>query len=212
MEARRPTEPLARRREGRLSVPVGIMRAGPVVAIDYAKAKVDGYTETGDPALTLNVRLGERQVLHGRHRRRASRRLRHRRRVGAALSLGDAGEGTGRQRPGRALLADHRAGIVNSWSVGEGSDGAYGRLSAGGSAEILSRVSLNTLLSTTVSREQRQRRFRIGRPELRLLEWCARRLRLTSEALKCLIPSRRRGRAPASALYASEAARCARRG
>ena len=31
------------------------MRAGPVVALDYAKAKVDGYTETGDAALTLDV-------------------------------------------------------------------------------------------------------------------------------------------------------------
>ena len=29
--------------------------SGPVVALDYAKAKVDGYTEDGDAALTLNV-------------------------------------------------------------------------------------------------------------------------------------------------------------
>ena len=33
----------------------GGLSAGPIVAADYARAKVDGYTETGDPALTLNV-------------------------------------------------------------------------------------------------------------------------------------------------------------
>ena len=31
------------------------MQAGPIVALDYARAKVDGYTENGDPALTLTV-------------------------------------------------------------------------------------------------------------------------------------------------------------
>lgn len=36
-------------------MPVGSVRVGPVVGLDYAKSKVDGYTETGDPALTLEV-------------------------------------------------------------------------------------------------------------------------------------------------------------
>ena len=31
------------------------LKVGPIVALDYAKAKVDGYTEAGDAALTLNV-------------------------------------------------------------------------------------------------------------------------------------------------------------
>ena len=31
------------------------LQAGPIVAVDYARAKVDGYTEAGDSALTLNV-------------------------------------------------------------------------------------------------------------------------------------------------------------
>jgi hypothetical protein len=31
------------------------LKAGPIVALDYARAKVDGYTESGDAALTLNV-------------------------------------------------------------------------------------------------------------------------------------------------------------
>ncbi|MEO7864792.1 MAG: autotransporter domain-containing protein, partial [Sphingomicrobium sp.] len=36
-------------------VPMGGFGIGPVAAIDYARAKVDGYTENGDLALTLNV-------------------------------------------------------------------------------------------------------------------------------------------------------------
>ena len=134
--------------------PVGIMRAGPVVAIDYAKAKVDGYTESGDPALTLNVELGERQVVHRRHRRRASRRLRHQRRLRPALSLGDAGEGAGATTTvSSASRRPPRRGSSTAGPLGDGSDGAYGRISGGGSAEILSRVSLNTVLSTTVGRD-----------------------------------------------------------
>ena len=29
------------------------LSAGPIVALDYARAKIDGYTEKGDPTLTL---------------------------------------------------------------------------------------------------------------------------------------------------------------
>ena len=43
-------------------LPVWKMRAGPIVALDYARAKVDGYTEAGDAALTLNV---DNQTLKG---------------------------------------------------------------------------------------------------------------------------------------------------
>jgi hypothetical protein len=44
-------------------------------------------------------------------------------------------------------------GIVNSWTLGDRSDGAYGRISGGGTAAILSGVSLNTMLSTTVGKD-----------------------------------------------------------
>ena len=133
--------------------PVGIMRAGPVVAIDYAKAKVDGYTESGDPALTLNVSSVSAKSFTGG--------------IGAELR-GDFDTSGVYVRPYLSAMLEKELGdndrvvrfsqttapgIVNSWSVGDGSDGAYGRLSAGGSAEILSRVSLNTVLSTTVGRD-----------------------------------------------------------
>ena len=133
--------------------PVGIIRAGPVVAIDYAKAKVDGYTESGDPALTLNVGSVSAKSFTGG--------------IGAELR-GDFDTSGVYVRPYLSAMLEKELGdndrvvrfsqttapgIVNSWSVGDGSDGAYGRLSAGGSAEIFSRVSLNTVLSTTVGRD-----------------------------------------------------------
>ena len=40
---------------------VGDVRLGPVVALDYARVKVDGYTEDGDAALTLNVSSAARR-------------------------------------------------------------------------------------------------------------------------------------------------------
>ena len=133
--------------------PLGIMRAGPVIAIDYAKAKVDGYTETGDPALTLDVSSVNAKSFTGG--------------IGAELR-GDFDTGGVSVRPYLSAMLEKEfsdnervvrfaqttaPGIVNSWSVGDGSDGVYGRLSAGGSAEILSQVSLNTVLSTSIGRD-----------------------------------------------------------
>lgn len=134
-------------------MPLGIMRAGPVVAIDYAKAKVDGYTESGDPTLTLNVDSVTAKSLTGG--------------IGGEIR-GDFEAGGASVRPYLSAMLEKELGdndrvvrfaqttapgIVNSWSIGDRSKKAYGRLSAGGSAEILSRVSLNTVLSTTVGRD-----------------------------------------------------------
>ena len=133
--------------------PVGIMRAGPVVAIDYAKAKVDGYTETGNPALTLNVSSVNAKSFTGG--------------IGAELR-GDFDTGGASVRPYLSAMLEKELsdnervvrfaqttapGIVNSWSVGDGSDGVYGRISGGGGAEILSNLTLNTMLSTSIGRD-----------------------------------------------------------
>ncbi|HKH29252.1 MAG TPA: autotransporter outer membrane beta-barrel domain-containing protein, partial [Sphingomicrobium sp.] len=133
--------------------PVGIMRAGPVVALDYAKAKVDGYTETGDPALTLDVSsVTAKSFTAG---------------IGAEIR-GDFDTSGVSVRPYLSAMLEKELsdndrvvrfaqttapGIVNSWSLGDRSDGAYGRISGGGSAAILSSVSLNTMLSTTVGKD-----------------------------------------------------------
>ena len=134
-------------------MPLGVFRAGPVVAIDYAKAKVDGYTEEGDAALALNVDSVSAKSLTAS--------------LGAELR-GDFDNSGISVRPFVSAMVEkelsdgHRTirfsqtsapGIVNSWVVGDGSEGVYGRLSGGGSAAILGGVTLNALASTTIGRD-----------------------------------------------------------
>jgi len=130
-----------------------LKRAGPVIALDYAKAKVDGYTETGDPALTLDVSsVTAKSFTAG---------------IGAELR-GDFGTSGVSVRPYLSAMVEkelsdndrvvHFAqttapGIINSWSLGDRADGVYGRISGGGTAAILNNVSLNTVLSTTVGKD-----------------------------------------------------------
>ena len=135
-------------------MPMGVLRVGPVVALDYARAKIDGYTESGDPALTLNVGSARYSSLRGS--------------IGAELR-GDFGGNGVQVRPyGAAVIekdftGDERAfafaqtatpTIVNSYRVEDGSKKAYGRLTAGLSAAILSNVSLNAAVSGTVRKDQ----------------------------------------------------------
>jgi uncharacterized protein YhjY with autotransporter beta-barrel domain/phospholipase/lecithinase/hemolysin len=134
-------------------MPLGVFRAGPVVALDYAKAKVDGYTEEGDAALALDVDSISAKSLTGS--------------LGAELR-GDFDNSGISVRPfvsamlqkelsdgGRTIrFAQTSApGIVNGWSVGDDSKKVYGRVSGGGSAAILSGVTLNALASTTIGRD-----------------------------------------------------------
>jgi phospholipase/lecithinase/hemolysin/uncharacterized protein YhjY with autotransporter beta-barrel domain len=134
-------------------LPVGVMRAGPVVALDYAKAKVDGYTEEGDAALTLNVSsLSARSLTGG---------------IGAELR-GDFDAGGMNVRPYASAMLEKQfldnaqtvrfsqtsaPVIVNSWAFDERSKKAYGRVSFGGSAGILNRVTLNAVGSATLGRD-----------------------------------------------------------
>jgi phospholipase/lecithinase/hemolysin/uncharacterized protein YhjY with autotransporter beta-barrel domain len=133
-------------------MPLGIFRAGPVVALDYAKAKVDGYTEQGDAALALNVDSVSAKSLTGG--------------LGAELR-GDFDNSGIAVRPYLSAMIEKEfsdgertirfaqtsaPGIVNQWVVGD-DGGVYGRLSGGGSAAILNGVTLNALASTTVGRD-----------------------------------------------------------
>lgn len=148
-------------------LPVGGLRIGPVVGLDYAKAKVDGYTESGDPALTLNVSSLTYRSLRG----------------SAGVELrGDFGGGGVQLRPFVSAVAekdftgDERTirfaqtaspTIVNSFAFADASKKAYGRFSAGFSAAILSNVSLDVAGSATVGQDageetSAQVGFRIG--------------------------------------------------
>jgi phospholipase/lecithinase/hemolysin/uncharacterized protein YhjY with autotransporter beta-barrel domain len=134
-------------------LPLGTMRAGPVVALDYARAKVDSYTEEGDPALSLNVGSTSAKSLTGG--------------IGAEIR-GDFESGGLSVRPfasamlEKELLGDARSiqfaqtsapGIVNSWAFEDRSTKAYGRVAFGGSAGILSGVTINAIGSATLGRD-----------------------------------------------------------
>lgn len=133
--------------------PAGIVRVGPVVALDYARAKVDGYTEEGDAALTLNVGSVSTKALVGG--------------IGAEVR-GDFEGGGIQLRPfASAMLEKDFTGdgrtvrfsqtsapsIVNSWPLEDRSKDSYGRISGGASAAILERASLNALVSATLGRD-----------------------------------------------------------
>ena len=135
-------------------MPLGTVRVGPVVAFDYAKAKVDGYTETGDPVLTLNVDSLSYSSLRGS--------------LGVELR-GDFGGGGVQLRPyasaavekdftgdGRTLHFAQTSAptIVNHFALEDASKKAYGRFAAGFSAAILTNVSLDVGGSATIGKDQ----------------------------------------------------------
>jgi uncharacterized protein YhjY with autotransporter beta-barrel domain/phospholipase/lecithinase/hemolysin len=134
--------------------PMGAVRVGPVVGLDYAKAKVDGYTESGDPVLSLNVDDLSYKSLRGS--------------LGVELRGDFAGGGvqlrpfasavvekdfTGDERTVRFAQTSAPT-IVNSFLLEDASKDAYGRISAGFSAAILSSVTLDVGGSATVGKDQ----------------------------------------------------------
>ena len=135
-------------------MPLGAMRVGPVVALDYAKAKVDNYTEEGDQALTLNVGATRARSLRGS--------------LGAELR-GEVDMAGLPLRPYGALVMEKELsnsnrsvsfsqtsapGIVNSWDFEDTSKKAYARLSSGLSAGVTGNVSLDGALSMTFGKQQ----------------------------------------------------------
>jgi uncharacterized protein YhjY with autotransporter beta-barrel domain/phospholipase/lecithinase/hemolysin len=140
--------------KGGYLMPMGAVRVGPVIALDYAKAKVDGYSESGDPALALNVDGISYKSLRG----------------SAGVELRSDFEGGGVQlRPyASAVVEKDFSGddrtirfaqqasptIVNSFAFADGSKKAYGRFSAGFSAAILTGVSLDVAGSATAGKDQ----------------------------------------------------------
>ncbi len=127
------------------------MSAGPVVALDYARAKVDGYTESGDPALTLSVGSQSLKALTGQ----------------AGLEV--RGDLSG-FHPFIDLTAEHEFNgdhrlisfaqtsapvIVNQWSVTRDKE-TYGRIAGGASADVGSGISIDAFGTTTLGRDHGQ--------------------------------------------------------
>jgi len=134
--------------------PLGSVRVGPVIALDYAKAKVDGYTEEGDPVLTLNVDSLSYSSLRGS--------------LGVELRGDFAGGGVQLRPYASAAIEKDFTGddrtihfsqtsaptIVNHFALEDGSKKAYGRIAGGFSAEILTNVSLDAGGSATIGKDQ----------------------------------------------------------
>lgn len=130
-------------------VPLGAVHVGPVVAVDYARAKVDGYTETGDPVLTLNVSSVSAKSLEGSLGAELRGAKDDSIRPFASAMLVKDFEGDGRTVQFSQTTAPI---IVNTWQLEDRSKHIYGRLTGGGSARIFGNVSLEALASTTIDR------------------------------------------------------------
>jgi outer membrane lipase/esterase len=122
------------------------LRAGPIVAVDYARAKVDGYTESGDPALTLNVSGQHAKAFTGQAGIEVRGDL-----AGLHPFVDLTAERNFTNNDRLITFAQTDApGIVNSWAV-PGRKQTYGRLAGGASATLTSALSVDAFVSTTLS-------------------------------------------------------------
>jgi outer membrane lipase/esterase len=109
----------------------GGVRVGPVAALNYARANIDAYTETGDPVLTLNVQRQRVKALTGS----AGIELRGTLDMGG-LAMRPYAEVLAEKDfkgDGRVIVYSETAAptIVNSFSLGNRTKRTYGRVTAG---------------------------------------------------------------------------------
>jgi outer membrane autotransporter protein len=129
-------------------MPMAGLSIGPIAALDYAHAKVDGYSEAGDPALTLNVGSQSYSSLTGQIG------LEARASVGGFspfLAATVEHEFTGDDRLITFAQTTSPA-IVNSWNVTRDKE-TYGRLSGGLRASLGGMLSLDANVSSTIGRD-----------------------------------------------------------
>jgi outer membrane lipase/esterase len=120
----------------------GGLRIGPVAAVNYARATVDGYTETGDPVLTLNVQRQRVKALTGS----AGVELRGTLDMGG-LAMRPYAELLAEkdfEGDGRVIVYSETAAptIVNSFALGNRTKRTYGRVTAGADFALGSAISL----------------------------------------------------------------------
>ena len=134
---------------------VATAKIGPIGGLTYARARVDGFTETGDPALALTVGSQTAETLIGS----VGVQLRTPFRFQSAvinpylnLTAEDDITGNGRIVQFSATSAPL---IVNNWSIPNGtSHNVYGRVSAGVVAPFWSNVALTANVSRTIAQRQ----------------------------------------------------------
>ena len=132
-------------------LPMAGMQIGPVAALDYARAKVKGYTETGDPALTLNVSSQTYKSLRG----------------GLGLEMTANLFGTQNLRPYLSAMAEKELSgnrsiqfsqtsapiIVNTFDFETPTKKVYGRFNVGATTVLSGNLSLDANLSLTAGRK-----------------------------------------------------------
>jgi outer membrane lipase/esterase len=133
---------------------IGPTQLGPIAGLTYAHARVNGYAESGDPALTFNVGRQTEEALIGS----AGVQLRapfivHGTIINPYLNLTAEDDFIGN---GRLIQfnASSTPLIVNNWNIPNGaSREVYGRVTAGVLAPVWSNVSLTANVSRSFARE-----------------------------------------------------------
>jgi uncharacterized protein YhjY with autotransporter beta-barrel domain/phospholipase/lecithinase/hemolysin len=131
----------------------GRLRVGPFVGLDYARAEIEAYTETGDQVLTLNVEDQEADRLLGS--------------VGVELRA-DLDMGGNSIRPYLMVAAEQEleeearfvryAGtaapeIVNRWTIDPGSSDPHAKIAGGVDLGLTNRFTLQITGATTVGQD-----------------------------------------------------------
>jgi uncharacterized protein YhjY with autotransporter beta-barrel domain/phospholipase/lecithinase/hemolysin len=133
---------------------LGGLKVGPVAAVQYAKSKLDGYTESGDPVLTLNVGNQEVHALVGSAGLEARGAL-----TSGGLSIRPYASLTAEKEldgDGRTIRYAGTASptIVNSFVLANRSKETYGRVTAGASLSLIGSVSLEVQASASFGRNR----------------------------------------------------------
>jgi len=124
------------------------LKAGPIVALDYARAKVGSYGEAGDAALTLNVGSQSLEAFEGQAGLEVRGELAGLR---PFVDLTAVHDFTGDDRA-ITFAQTSAPTIVNTWHVPGGKQ-TYGRVAGGASASLTAGLSLDAFVSTTLGRD-----------------------------------------------------------
>ncbi len=131
-------------------VPFGRLRVGPVAGVTYARAEIDGFTETGDPVLTLALGDQEVESLVGSLGVEARGSFD----IGglAVRPYAAAAVEQEFEEDGRIIRFGPTAApeIVNRWAVPNVEDETRGRITAGADLALGRALSLQINASTTV--------------------------------------------------------------
>jgi uncharacterized protein YhjY with autotransporter beta-barrel domain/phospholipase/lecithinase/hemolysin len=132
---------------------MGGMRVGPVIGLQYAKVEMDGYTETGDPVLTLNVGDQDVKALVGSAGLEARGSF-----DSGGLTIAPYASLTAEkdlEGDGRAIRYAGTAspGIVNTFVLDDRSKDLHGRFTAGANLALGGAFSLQVQGSTSIARD-----------------------------------------------------------